>query len=267
MVNIETGTYLDTILRNTELELGARKQTTPQDVLIECGTDHQPVDMISALREPGTRVISEFKRASPSKGPIAPDATVEQIVTGYLAGGCAAISVLTDERFFQGSLQDLETVSQMAHANPTPRPVLRKDFVIDSYQIDEARAHGADAVLLIVAALDDATLQSLIDYADQRSLTPLVEVHDEREMERALATSAALIGINNRNLRTFEVDLATTERLAPLVPSNITLVGESGIHTREDVERLEAAGVHAVLVGESLMRQSDQAEAVRRLTS
>ena len=183
----------------------------------------------------------------------------------YLAGGCAAISVLTDETYFGGSLDDLHQVAALAHEDTKPRPVLRKDFVVDEYQIIEARVAGADAILLIVAALTDEELAHLARVAENYGLDALVEVHDEAELKRALKIGPALIGINNRDLRTFNVDLATTERLAPRVPEGVTIVGESGIRTHQDIERLRRAGVHAVLVGETLMRQPDRAQAIREL--
>jgi indole-3-glycerol phosphate synthase len=217
--------------------------------------------MTEALRRDATSIIAEVKRASPSKGPIAPDIVAVEVAAEYIAGGTAAISVLTDERFFHGSLDDLRLVAAVAEQTP----VLRKDFVLDAYQIAEARAAGAAAVLLIVAALTDESLRELHQAACEYGLDALVEVHDEAELERALAAEATLIGVNNRDLRTFEVDLVTTERLATLVPPEVTLVGESGIRTRADVERLGRAGVHAVLVGETLMRAPDRAAAVREL--
>lgn len=267
-INVNTGTYLDRILRNTQVEVEQRRASTDREELQRrASAQPTPVDFIAALRRPGVQVIAEIKRRSPSKGPIAPDCDVEAIAEEYISGGCAAISVLTDQKFFDGSLHDLETVSQMAHATELQRPILRKDFVIDPFQLLEARACGADAVLLIVSALDDAVLRDLLAASSDLGLTALVEVHDEAELERALNTDAELIGINNRDLRTFEVTLETTERLASLVPEQITLVGESGIHDRDDLQRLERAGVQAVLVGESLMRQPDRARAIKELRS
>ncbi|HEX2280251.1 MAG TPA: indole-3-glycerol phosphate synthase TrpC, partial [Thermomicrobiales bacterium] len=219
----------------------------------------------NALGSSGIGVIAEIKRASPSKGVIAENIVAAEVARDYLNGGCAAISVLTDETFFGGSLDDLHQVAALAHAQPSPVPVLRKDFVIDEYQIYEARAAGADAVLLIVAALSDDELFRLQRTATNFGVDTLVEVHNEEELRRALRINPPVVGINNRDLRTFEVDLATTERLAPLIPDGVIVVGESGIRTRDDVERLAAAGVDAVLVGETLMRQVDRAAAIGEL--
>ena len=173
--------------------------------------------------------------------------------------------MLTDEPFFQGSLDDLDAAADVAHAHAKPVPVLRKDFVVDSYQIVEARAHGADAVLLIVAALDDAALAELLAAAAAWGMDALVEVHDESEMERAAAVGANLIGINNRDLKSFAVDLGVSERLAPLAPADAVIVAESGVFGPEDVKRLHEAGAHAVLVGESLVTAPDRAAAVEAL--
>ncbi|HWV24812.1 MAG TPA: indole-3-glycerol phosphate synthase TrpC, partial [Thermomicrobiales bacterium] len=186
-----------------------------------------------------------------------------KVAREYIEGGVAAISCLTDEPFFKGSLADLEAVTGVASAVNAPVPVLRKDFVIDTYQIDEARACGASLVLLIVAALDDRELRDYREYAEALGMAALVEIHDAEESRRAVASGANLIGINNRNLRTFEVDLANTERLAPDLPDEAIVVGESGIFTFDHVARLAGAGIDAVLVGESLILQDDRARAVR----
>lgn len=267
MQTFDTGTYLDRILVNTADELRERMTAQPEEALLALVADRpEPVSLSQALTSAsGVAVIAEFKRASPSKGEIVADADPVQLADEYIRGGCAALSVLTDERFFRGSLADLRAVAEVAHSGARRIPVLRKDFIISPYQILEARAHGADAVLLIVAALDDGQLADLHDVVRQHGLEALVEVHDESELERALAIEPAIIGINNRDLRTFDVDLGTTERLAPQIPEGIAIVGESGIHTRADVERLAAAGVDAILVGESLMRQADRAAAVSAL--
>jgi indole-3-glycerol phosphate synthase len=265
-VGATTGTYLDRILENTRAELAERRATTPYTQLEHAARSTPKTVGVAGLRANHVTVIAEFKRASPSKGPIASGADADAIARDYVAGGATAISVLTDQRYFGGSLDDLRAVAGIAHG-ARPTPVLRKDFVIDAYQLAEARAAGADIVLLIVAALEDAELRELLAVADSFGLAALVEVHDVAELERALAADATLIGVNNRDLRSFQVDLATTERLAPLVPPSVTLVGESGVQTRADVERLGRAGVHAVLVGESLMRASDRAAALRQLLS
>ncbi len=266
MVGTTTGTYLDRILENTAAELGRRRALTPLADVQRAATEAPDVIPFAvALRGAGVTVIAEVKRASPSKGPIAPDVIATDVAGEYIAGGAAAISVLTDEVFFRGTLEDLEAVSSLGRISTPPTPVLRKDFVIDAYQIVEARAAGAAAILLIVAALEPSLLATLHGVASGYGLDVLVEVHDEAELEVALCIGATLIGVNNRDLRSFTVDLATTERLAALVPPEVTLVGESGIRTRADVERLGRAGVHAVLVGETLMRAPDRAAAVREL--
>ncbi len=211
-------------------------------------------------RAPRPRIVAELKRRSPSRGEIRPDFDPVGCAKAYADAGAAALSVLTDARYFGGELRLLDTVRREVEL-----PLLRKDFLIDPYQVDEARVHGADAVLLIVAALAPECLAELRQRAVERGLDALVEVHDEAELEVALAAGADLVGINNRDLRTFQVDLGTTERLAAQVPEGVVLVSESGIFGPEDVRRLEAAGAHAVLVGEALMREPDVARALRRL--
>ncbi len=216
----------------------------------------------AALRRPGeVRLLAEIKRRSPSAGDIREGAEPTSVARAYQAGGAAAISVLTDGPFFGGSLEDLVRVRAAVEL-----PLLRKDFVIAPVQISEARAAGADAILLIVRILDDERLGMLSSFARALDLDVLVEVHDEGELERALAIGASLIGINNRDLSTFRTDLALSLDLAPTVDPAITLVGESGIRTADDVRRLGAAGVDAVLVGESLMRQPELEVAARALT-
>ena len=207
-------------------------------------------------------VIAEIKRRSPSRGLIREDFDPALLAAGYEKGGAAALSVLTDVSFFGGDLVYLQTVRAASTL-----PILRKDFIVDPYQIDEARAGGADAVLLIAAALDSTQLVDLHAYATDLGLDVLVEVHDEEELERALLCGPRLLGVNNRNLATFEVDLGVTERLAALLPAapDLLLVAESGIHHNRDVERLRNAGASAFLVGESLMRQADVTLALREL--
>lgn len=206
------------------------------------------------------RLIAEIKKASPSKGLIRPDFRPVEIARSYEAGGAAAISVLTDEPFFQGSLDVLRRVRQA-----TTLPLLRKDFILDRYQLLEAREAGASAALLIVAALEDADLDALIAETRRLGLDCLVEVHNEAELDRALRTDADILGVNNRDLATFEVNLETSLRLRERIPDDRLMVSESGIFTREDVARLREAGVDAMLVGESLMRQPDPGEAAREL--
>ena len=197
-------------------------------------------------------VIAEVKKASPSVGLIDPDFDPVRQARRYIEGGASCLSILTDEKYFQGSLSYLSQISKFS-----PAPLLRKDFTIHEVQIHEASVAGADAILLIVAALDDDTLRRLYDEAKAFMLDVLVEVHDLREMERALELGADLIGVNNRNLKTFEVDLATTESLADEVPDDVLLVSESGIKTPADALRVLEAGANAVLIGESLMRAHD----------
>ena len=206
-------------------------------------------------------LIAEVKRASPSAGLIRPDFEPAEIARQYEAGGARCLSVLTDERFFQGSLDYLAEAR-----NAVSLPVLRKDFILDEMQVLEARAWGADCVLLIVAALDGALLARLLQVATDLGLDALVEVHSRQEMETALSVGACMVGINNRDLRTFQVSLDTTRALAPAVPEGVTVVAESGIHSREDVADLKTYGVDAVLVGESLMRSDDLVAAARGLS-
>ena len=225
----------------------------------------------SFTREQGTgdrgrrlKLIAELKRASPSKGILAPHLDLLQVADIYAQNGASAISVLTDEKFFMGKL---ETLHELRFARKSKLPLLRKDFMIDEVQLYESRASGADAVLLIAAALtDDKHFAELHALALELGLTPLVEVHDETETERALKLKdVRLIGINNRNLATFEVSLETTERIRPMIPSEIVVVAESGIFTSQDVERLAQAKVDAILVGEALVTSEDIAGKVREL--
>ena len=266
MTFVATDSILDTILQRTAADLEERKSRRTFAELERAAVARTSLaSLCQALSRPGIGVIAEFKRASPSKGRFPVEITPAEVIPQYLEGGASALSVLTDESFFQGSLADMQEAAELAHGAPTATPVLRKDFVIDRYQILEAAAYGADAILLIVAALDDTSLIDLLGYTTEIGLEALVEVHNEAEMTRAAAAGALVIGINNRDLRTFDVDLAVSERLAPIAPDGTIVVGESGIVTRADVTRLEAAGVNAVLVGESLIRSADRAQAIRAL--
>ncbi len=217
-------------------------------------------DFTAALRTPGLSLIAEIKRASPAKGPIAPNADAAAVASAYQRGGAAAISVLTEPSHFGGSLHDLSTVRSAVDL-----PVLRKDFLCDPLHVWEARAAGADAVLLIVAALSQNELVALIDCASLLGMASDVEVHDEAEVQRAVDAGAGIIAINARNLATLDVDLATIERVRPFVPSGVVVIAESGIASRADVVRMQTAGVDAVHVGEILMRATDPALAVAGL--
>ena len=262
---LHTDSILDTILARTVTDVADRMAAVDLATLEKRAAAMTPaLSLREALATPTLSVIAEFKRASPSKGRFPVDIEPTSVATSYVAGGAAAISVLTDGPFFQGTLADLTAVGTVAR--PAGVPVLRKDFVVGEYQIAEARAAGADAVLLIVAALDDATLARLLGYAADLGMDCLVEVHDAREMVRAGEGGATVIGINNRDLRTFDVDLGLSERLASAAPSGAVVIAESGIRGRADVERLIAAGVDAILVGESLILSGDRAAAIRTLT-
>ena len=262
---------LDTIVKQKKLEVAKLPERIiaageVRDALLERG---EPRDFLAALRNPragDVALIAEVKKASPSKGIICRDFDPVRIAREYEAAGASCLSVLTDENFFQGSLDYLRQIRAAVKL-----PLLRKDFIIDERQILEAIEWGADAILLIVAILDDARLKHFHTLAMEAGLSALVEVHDEAELDRALAAGAGLIGVNNRNLKTFEVDLATTERLAvKLFSSSVArqvslLVAESGIHTRSDVERLLKCGAGVILVGEGLMRSGHIQETVREL--
>jgi len=217
-------------------------------------------DFRAALAARRPAIIAEIKKASPSKGLIAGEFDPAALASDYEKGGAAALSVLTDERFFQGCLDHLETARRSSTL-----PVLRKDFILEEIQVAEAAAHGADAILLIAAILPLNQLRRLREYAREFAMAALVEVHDERELELALASGADLIGVNNRNLSTFEVTLETSLRLASLIPPGVLKVSESGIGTAADIRRLMAAGFDAFLVGEHLMRATDRVAAVREL--
>lgn len=256
---------LQRILARKHVEVAQRRQALPGAVL-RARADAMPptrgfaaaVAARIAAGEPA--VIAEVKKASPSRGVIRADFDPAAIARGYAAGGAACLSVLTDTDFFQGA----DAYLQQARAACT-LPVLRKDFTIDPYQVIEARALGADCILLIAAALDDARLAELAALAAELTLDVLVEVHDGDELQRALRTDCVLIGVNNRDLRSFEVSLGTTLALRDAVPPDRILVTESGIATRDDVAAMRAAGVHAFLVGETFMRAPDPGAALRGL--
>lgn len=266
MQTTETGTVLDRIVAQTRTDLERRKAVVSSaELQRRFGEVPSPIDVASALRDDTVTVIAEIKRSSPSRGRFPVEFEPSDVARAYIEGGASVISCLTDGPFFQGSLDDLDAVVSTTGRQPARVGVLRKDFMIDEYQIDEARAHGASCILLIVACLTDDHLKRMHDYATSVGLSVLVEVHDEVELERALTIGPRLIGINNRNLKTFSVSLAVTRALAPTVPGDIVLVGESGIFTREHAAEMGVAGVDAVLVGESLILQDDRASAVAAL--
>jgi len=256
-------TILDEILEHKRGELKRAQDRVPPAVLAELAerASEAPRGFRRALErgEPPV-VIAELKRRSPSRGEIRPDFDPVACARDYAAGGAAALSVLTDERYFGGSLDFLARVRAAVGL-----PLLRKDFLLDPYQVDEARVAGADAVLLIASALAAGTLRELLVHARARGLDCLVEVHDEGELEAALGAGADLVGVNNRDLRSFVTDLTVTERLAPRVPPGVLLVAESGIAGPADLARLARAGARAFLVGESLMREAEPGRALRRL--
>lgn len=255
---------LERIIAHKREELRAAKGTYPLAGLqARARATPQPRDLGAALRTKGVSLIAEVKRASPSRGLLCPDFDPVRLATIYARFGVAAISVLTDERFFQGSLRYLTAIRE-ALGEKCP-PLLRKDFILDPYQLYEARAHGADAILLIAAILGDDELRDMLALATELGLGALVEVHEETDLRRALAAGARLIGLNNRDLRDFGVDLTVTERLRALVPSGVTLVSESGIRRREDIRRLARCHVDAALVGEALVTAPDVAARVSEL--
>ena len=262
-----TDTFLTTILASTRTWLDARMLAVPVAELERRAAQHRPRGWAAALRRKaatGPAVIAEIKKASPSKGLIRADFDPEWLARRYRAGGAAALSVLTDEPYFQGSLRNLEVASAA-----TPLPCLRKDFIIDEYQIVEARAHRADAILLIAAALSTAEMKRFAAAAHAISLDVLVEVHTSDELDQVLdavgETGADAIGVNNRDLRTFEVNPEISLALADRIPQSVVRVTESGISTWDDIARLRQAGFDAFLIGESLMRQPDPGAALAAL--
>ncbi|MCX7968797.1 MAG: indole-3-glycerol phosphate synthase TrpC [Armatimonadetes bacterium] len=255
---------LQKILEVKRDEVEERKNQLQLKVLRERLSEAPPVRPFAQTlkRRDGEpiRLIAELKKASPSKGVFRQDFDPKAILLAYELSPASALSILTDEPFFQGSLENLSLARQI-----TTKPLLRKDFLVDEYQVYEARVYGADAVLLIVAALDEKKLRDLIELSRELGMDALVEVHTESELEIALKAGANLIGINNRNLQTFDVNLNTTFRLKRLIPSECAIVSESGIETREQVKRLEDAGIDAILVGETLIRSDDPIAKAREL--
>ena len=253
---------LDEIVAGVRVDLAEREAATSlADLRAALADVDPPRDPMPHFRAPGSSVIAEVKRRSPSKGALAEIPDPAALAARYAAGGAAAISVLTEQRRFGGSLDDLRAVRAAVDV-----PVLRKDFIVTSYQLVEARAAGADLALLIVAALDDDALRRLHDEARELGLTVLVEVHDEAETERAVELGAELIGVNARNLRTLQIHDDTFGRLAPLVPDDRVKVAESGIFGPADVQRFVGEGARVVLVGEALVKDGDPQAAVAAMT-
>jgi indole-3-glycerol phosphate synthase len=256
---------LDQIVRATRVKIAETKRTADLRELERRAGEHDPRGFRMALKQKsqdGVAVIAELKKASPSKGLIRADFCVEELARDLETGGAAALSVLTDEEFFQGSLENLRRAWETVKV-----PCLRKDFIVDEFQLLEARANSADAVLLIVAALKLEELTGLLRSAGSHGLDVLCEVHDEEELSRSVDAGCDLIGVNTRDLRTFKVDLETAFRLAERLPKNVIRVAESGIGSSEDIVRLRAAGYHAFLIGESLMRAVSPGEALRELVA
>ncbi len=256
-------TFLDTIVSRVREEIGIRRQKSPPTLLRERPPFHLPTrDFAGSLRGTTRHIIAEVKRASPSKGLIRKEFDAVKIARSLSANGASALSVLTEEHFFQGSIHYLEEIRRGVRL-----PLLRKDFMVDDYQLLEARSFGADAVLFIVALLDQGLLKELLEQAHALSLQALVEVHTEEELKCALRAHADIIGINNRDLRTFEVNIATAEKLIPKVPSGVMVVCESGIDSPSQMKKIEDLGAHVFLIGEALMRAQDPGEKLKELLS
>jgi len=256
---------LEKIVRTKVEEVAASKKSAPLESLKSQVADAPPSrDFAQCLKDRALKskdaVIAEIKKASPSAGVIREDFDPVVLARSYEAGGASALSVLTDEVYFQGHRDFL-----VAARNATDLPVIRKDFMVDEWQVWDSRVLGADAILLIVAALDDGRLHDFAALAKSLDMAVLVEVHNEAELERALATDIELVGINNRDLHVFQTDLNTSIRLAPKVPDDRLVVAESGIHRPEDIQKLQAGGIGAFLIGESLMRQPDPGVALQQL--
>jgi indole-3-glycerol phosphate synthase len=252
--------FLDQILVRTRADLARRIEQTPRAMLEQQALRHTPRGFAAALRtrsSSGPAIIAELKKASPSKGLIRDNFPAATLARAMQAGGAAALSILTDEPFFQGSLANLQAAS-----SATTIPCLRKDFILDEYQIVEARAHGADAILLIAAALTDAQLEQLSSAASDYALDVLCEIHNREEAQRIRHLGCSMFGVNNRDLRTFDVRLETSLELAPELPPDAVLVAESGISDPGDYARLHAAGYRAFLIGETFMRQPDPGSAL-----
>lgn len=255
--------HLERILERTREDVETRRRAVPVAALEACAERHEPRGFVAALRRrsvEGPAVIAELKKASPSKGLIREDFDPEELARALAANGAAVLSVLTDGPFFQGSLRNLEIASEAGRI-----PCLRKDFIVDEYQIVEARAHRADAILLIAAALTDAELAKFNEAAHRQKLDVLCEVHTAEELARVRGLGCDAYGVNNRDLVSFRVSLDVSLELAADLPQDAVRVAESGIHTAEDIQRLRVAGYHAFLIGESLMRQADPGTALASL--
>ena len=260
---MSSATVLDSILEGVCADVAAREaRMSMADVKAAAEAAPAPRDVLSALRAPGIAVIAEVKRASPSRGQLAPIADPAELARAYENGGARVISVLTEERRFKGSLADLDAVRAAVSI-----PVLRKDFIVRPYQIHEARAHGADMLLLIVAALDQPALVSMLDRTESLGMTALVEVHTEEEADRALQAGAKVIGVNARDLKTLDVDRDCFGRIAPGLPTNIIRIAESGVRGPADLLAYAGAGADAVLVGEGLVTSGDPRSAVADLVT
>ncbi len=254
--------FLDSIVAGKLDELEQRQKSMPlRELEAAIREKTPPLDLAAALTGDGLRLIAEVKRASPSTGVLCPNLDPVKLANTYVRCGAAAISVLTESRYFQGSPDDLHTIRyQLPNI-----PLLRKDFILESYQIFESRAWGADTVLLIVSILDDTQLEELLCQSHDLGMRCLVEVHDESELERALTHNAQIIGINNRNLDTMSVDINLTGRLCPLIPAGHVVVSESGIKERGDIQKLKEWGVDAVLIGAALVTADDVAVRIKEL--
>jgi indole-3-glycerol phosphate synthase len=260
-LSAETDDLLSRLVTAARQDLQRRRYLMDSSRFEEIVAAYQPKDFAGALRQPHLAVIAEMKQRTPSMGVLSEDYRPADLAHAYADGGAAAISVLTHMAGFGGRPEHIRMVR-----GATQLPILRKDFVTDPYEVAEARACGADAVLLIVAALEDSRLRELIAVSKSRGIAALVEVHDEAQAAAALEAGAQVIGVNHRDLRTFAVDLALTERLRKLIPNNVLVVAESGIHTVEDAYRVRQAGADAVLVGEALMRSADPAAQIKELS-
>jgi indole-3-glycerol phosphate synthase len=253
-------TILDKIVADKKRDVAQKKRSVPLSLLKERIARHKPLDFTAALRGNGLKLIAEIKKASPSRGLLCPDFKPVEMAQIYAQNGAAAISVLTEVNHFQGSLEYLSAIRDSVSL-----PLLRKDFIFDEYQIYESAVSGADALLLIAAILSPEQLAELLELSQSLGLACLVEVHDEHEVEKALQSGAEIIGINNRYLKTFKTDIETTRRLRALVPHGKIVVSESGINHGDDVIKLKAWGVNAMLVGEALVTAKDIASMIKEL--